>query len=99
MANTFTVLFRGAASQVGTTLYTTPADTTTLVTSIVVANTTDAGLAYNLSLGAVSIGSGVLVPANDSLILEVKQVMNAGDVIQGDAGVGVNFHISGLEIT
>ena len=98
MANTFKVLFRGAATG-SATLYTVPAGTTTLVTSIVAANSTASEVTYNLSLGGTALATDVSVPANDSVIAEVKQVMNAGDVIQGDAGVGVNFHISGLEIT
>ena len=39
MANTFTALFRGAASTSSATLYTVPATTKTLVTSITVAKT------------------------------------------------------------
>ena len=99
MANTFTVLFRGAASTNSTTLYTVPAGTTTLVTSVVAANSTASEATYNLSLGGTALATGVSVPANDSVILEVKQVMAAGDWIVGDALAGVTFHISGLEIT
>lgn len=99
MANTFTVLYRGAASTSSATLYTVPASTTTLVTSIVVSNTAAADATYDLSLGGVQLGNDVSVPANDSVILEVKQVMDAADTIEGLASATtVNFHISGLEI-
>ena len=100
MANTFTVLYRGAASTSSTTLYTVPASTTTLVTSIVVSNTAAADATYDLSLGGVQLGNDVSVPANDSVILEIKQVMDAADTIEGLASATtVNFHISGLEIS
>ena len=100
MANTFTVLFRGAASTDSTTLYTVPASTKTLVTSIVVANTDGTDATYDLSIGGVQLGNDVSVPANDSVILEVKQVMDAADTIEGLASATtVNFHISGLEIS
>lgn len=99
MANTFKVLFRGAAAVTSQTLYTVPSATTTLVTTIVVANTAGTDATYDLSLGGVSLGNDVSVPANDSVILEIKQVMDATDAIEGLASATtVNFHISGLEI-
>lgn len=100
MANTFKVLFRGAATTGGATLYTVPASTTTLVTSIVVTNTAGAQATYDLSLGGVVIANDVSVPANDSAILEIKQIIEESDTITGLASATtVNFHISGLEIS
>lgn len=99
MANTFTVLFRGAASTSSTTLYTVPASTTTLVTSVVVTNTAGTSATFDMSIGGVQIANDVNAPANDSIILEFKQVMDAADTIEGLASATtVNFHISGLEI-
>jgi hypothetical protein len=99
MANTFKVLFRGAADTSSQTLYTVPASTTTLVSSIVVTNTAGTDATYDLSLDGVALANDVSVPANDSVILEIKQVMEATDVIAGLASAStVNFHISGLEI-
>jgi hypothetical protein len=98
--NTFKVLFRGAASTVSTTLYTTPASTTTLINSILVTNTASANATYSLLLNGVSIGTSVSVPGNDTSLLEIKQVITASQVIAGFASAStVNFHISGLEIT
>lgn len=99
MANTFTVLYRGAASTSSATLYTVPASTTTLVTSVVVTNTAASVATFDMSLGGVQIANDVTVPANDSIILEFKQVMDATDAIEALASATtVNFHISGLEI-
>jgi len=100
MANTFKVLFRGAADTSSVTLYTVPAATTTLVSSIVVTNTAAVTATYDLSLGGVVLANDVAVPANDSAILEIKQVVVAANTIAGLASaVTVNFHISGLEIS
>jgi hypothetical protein len=100
MANTFKVLHRGAADTSSQTLYTVPAATTTLISSIVVTNTASADATYDLDLGGISLANDVSVPANDSVILEIKQVLEATDVIAGLASAStVNFHISGLEIS
>ena len=100
MANTFKVLFRGAASTSNTTLYTTPAATTTLVSSVAVANSASVNATFDMSLGGVQIANDVTVPANDSLILEYKQVLEETDTIEALASATtVNFHVSGLEIT
>lgn len=100
MPNTFKVLFRGAASTGSTTLYTVPAATTTLISSILVTNTASTSATYNLLLNDVSAATAVSVPANDSALLEIKQVLASGQTIKGLASATtVNFHISGLEIT
>lgn len=100
MANTFKVLFRGAASTSSTILYTTPASTTTLISSILVTNTSASPQTYTLLMNDVSIATTVSVPANDSALLEIKQVLPAGQTLKGLASAtSVNFHASGLEIT
>lgn len=100
MPNTFRVLFRGAATTGSSTLYTVPAATTTLVSSIVVTNTSASIATYTILLNDVSIATSVTVPANDSALLEIKQVLSAGNTIKASASATtVNFHVSGLEIT
>lgn len=100
MANTFKVFFRGAASTGSTTLYTVPASTTAYVSSILVANTSASNQTYTILLNDVSAGTTVSVPANDTALLEIKQILAAGQTIKGLASAtSVNFHISGLEIT
>ena len=100
MANTFKVFFSGAASTSSTTLYTVPASTTAYVSSILVANTSASSQTYTILLNDVSAGTTVSVPANDTALLEIKQILAAGQTIKGLASATtVNFHISGLEIT
>lgn len=99
MANTIKPLFRGAATTGSSTLYTTPDSTTTLVTSIVVANTTGSSQTYSISLDGVPLTSSVPVPANESIVIEPKQALAQTDTITGLASsTSVYFHITGLEI-
>lgn len=99
MANTPKVLFRGAASTGSTTLYTTPASTTTVVTNIVVTNTAASAATFDLSLDGVQIFNDTSIAANSSTFIDLKQVLDAADLIAGLASaVTVNFHISGVEI-
>lgn len=100
MANTFKALYRGAAAVTNTTLYTVPAATTTMVNTIVVVNSASTNATYTLTLDDVALATTVTVPANDSAILEIKQVLAATKTIKGLASATtVSFHISGLEIT
>jgi len=100
MAIAFKALFRGPAATTSQTLYTVPAATTAVVNNIVVANTSSSSRTYNLSLDDVVIAQAVSIPANDSLSIELKQILGATKTIKGFASnVDVNFHISGLEIS
>lgn len=92
-------LFRGAAATSSTTLYTVPASTITVVTNVIVTNTAAATATYTLSLAGVVLANTVTVGANDSVVLDIKQVINATETITGLASATtVNFHISGVEI-
>ena len=100
MANTAKKLFRGAATtSVGTNLYTVPASTTTVVTNIVVTNTTGTAGTFSLLLDDVSLATTVSVGAYDSTIIDLKQVLATTKTIKGLASaITINFHISGVEI-
>jgi hypothetical protein len=99
MATVSKTLFRGAGTEVTTTtLYTVPANTTTVVTNIVVANLTNETQNFTLSLAGVGLAQAVSVGANDSTVLDIKQVLNATQTIQGGVSYGISFHISGVEI-
>jgi hypothetical protein len=103
MAVTSKALFRGAASTSSTTLYTVPTtSTTTIVTNILVANTAVAAADFDLSIDGVQIANDIGIAANDTLSIDLKQVIPANatpKIIVGRASATtVNFHISGVEI-
>ena len=100
MANTFTVLFRGAASTDSTTLYTVPADTKALVTSFVVTNTSTVDAKYTITMNGVEVAKDTTAAGSDSIIIEFKQLLDAGQVLAASAAsTDVNFSVTGLEIT
>ena len=99
MANTPKKLFRGAASTGNTTLYTTPSATITVVTSIVVSNTSASSQTFTINLAGAAIASSTTLAANSLATFDLKQVINATETISGSASAtSVVFHISGVEI-
>jgi len=104
MATTTKVLFRGAAATSSTTLYTVPdTTTTTVVTNILVANTAASPATFDMSIDGFQIANDIVVAANDTLSMDMKQVIPANatpKVITGLASAtSVIFHISGVEIS
>jgi len=101
MATVSKTFFRGAATTtVGTTLYTVPAATTSVVTDIVVTNTAGASGTFTMALNDVSIATTVTVGAYDSTVIPLKQVLATTQTIKGGASATtINFHISGVEIS
>jgi hypothetical protein len=100
MATISKALFRGAATTtVGTTLYTVPSATTTVVTSIIVTNTSASAGTYTLALGGTNLGTTNAVGGNDTTVNDLKQTHTATQTITGGASATtINFHISGVEI-
>jgi len=99
MATESKALFRGAAATSSTTLYTVPASTTAVVTNILVTNTATASATYDLLLDDVSIANDVSIAGNDTIVIDMKQVLATTKTIKGLASaITVNFHISGVEI-
>lgn len=99
MATTSKTLYRGAAATSSATLYTTPASTTTIVTNIVVTNTTVSPQTFTLVMGGTTLADTVTVSNNDSTVIDIKQVLIATQTITGLASsTSVNFHIAGIEV-
>jgi hypothetical protein len=100
MPNTPKTLFRGAATTtVGTTLYTVPSATTAVVTNIVATNTAASAGTFTIGFAGTNFATTVALAANDTAIIDIKQVLNATQVITGGASATtINFHISGVEI-
>jgi hypothetical protein len=100
MAVTPTTLFRGAATtSVGTTLYTVPASTTAIVSSIIVTNTAGSAGTFTLALNGTAIATTVAIAANSIVTLDVKQPLVATNTITGGASAtSINFSIGGVQI-
>lgn len=99
MATASKVLFRGIASTTTTTLYTTPAGSTAVVTNIVVCNPTGSAITASMLLNDIDILGSVSIAANSTFSFDLKQVLPATQTIKGLASsTSVDFHISGVEI-
>lgn len=100
MATTSKALFRGAATTtVGTTLYTVPSATTTIVSNIAVTNTGASAYTFTLALAGTALHTTTAIAANTTIYIDCKQVLTATQTITGGASnTAVNFHISGVEV-
>jgi hypothetical protein len=99
MATTSKALFRGAAATSSTTLYTVPSATTAVVTNIVICNPTGSAVTASMTINAIDLLGSVSIAANSSAFFDLKQVLDATQVIAGSASsTSVDFHISGVEI-
>ena len=101
MPTTTKALFRGAATTtLTTTLYTVPSATTAVVSNIVVTNTAATSATFDLALNGTKLADGVSLAADSITVIDLKQVIEATQTIQGGASATtVNFHISGVEIS
>ena len=99
MATVSKVLARTAAATTITTLYTTPAGTTAVVTNIVICNPTTSAATASMTINAIDFLGSVSIAANSSAFFDLKQVVPATQVIAGSASTtAVDFHVSGVEI-
>lgn len=100
MATVTKALFRGAATTtVGTTLYTVPSATTTVVTNIAVTNTAATAGTFTIGLAGTALHTTAAIAANSTAYIDCKQVLTATNTITGGASATtINFHISGVEI-
>jgi hypothetical protein len=100
MAVTSKTLFRGAATTtVGTTLYTTPSATTTVISNIAVTNTAGSAGTFTLALAGTNLHTTTAIAANTTIYIDCKQTLAATQTITGGASAtSINFHISGVEI-
>jgi len=99
MATVSKVLARTAAATTSTTLYTTPAGSTAVVTNIVICNPTTAAVTASMTINSIDLLGSVSIAANSVFSFDLKQVIPATQVLAGNASsTSVDFHISGVEI-
>jgi glucose-6-phosphate dehydrogenase assembly protein OpcA len=109
MATAYKVLGQVAPSATtATTVYTVPAATSAVVSSIAVCNRAGTAATFRLSVrpdGASLANQHYLtydaaLDANDTIILTIGVTMDATDVLEGYASSGdLTFHAYGSEIT
>jgi hypothetical protein len=109
MATTYKVLGQSApSSTTATTLYTVPAATEALVSSIAVCNRSASDATYRISIrpdGATLANEHYLVydstaSANDTVIFTIGITVNADDVVEVYASsANLTFHAYGTEMT
>lgn len=96
---TNTILHRAAAQTGSSTLYTVPASTTTIVSSIVVCNAGASSRTFTIALNSVQVLGSVSIAANTTVQYEFAQPLTTGQLITGNASsTDVKFHICGMEI-
>jgi hypothetical protein len=99
MAATPTLFYRGAAATSSATLYTVPSSTTSVLTDIVVSNTSADQQYVTITIDGVNIVPTVPVSAKQVVNLQFRTVIPAGDIIAGYASsADVKFHLSGVEV-
>ena len=98
--NNAKVLYRGAATtNTATTLYTVPSSTTTIVTNIVITNTSLSDQTFTIAFDGVEIAYSTLVEGGQMIVIDMKQVLATTKIISGGASAtSVKFHISGVEV-
>lgn len=88
---------------VGTTLYTVPSSKTTIIKQLVVTNTTASAKNFDLYIGSATTANAVFkstnVAANDSIIINLSQVLSSDEILTGiaNANSSLNITISGVE--
>ena len=99
MAATPTLFYRGAAATSSATLYTVPSSTTSVLTDIVVSNTSADQQYVTITIDGVNIVPTVPVSAKQVVNLQFRTVIPTGDIVAGYASsTDVKFHLSGVEV-
>jgi hypothetical protein len=100
MATVSKVLARTTAATTSTTLYTTPAGSTAVVTNIVVCNPTTAAVTASMTINSIDLLGSVSIAANSVFSFDLKQVIPATQILAGSASTtAVDFHVSGVELS
>ena len=87
----------------GQTLYTVPASKTAIIKQIVVTNVTGSAVTFSLYIGSASTAnalfSGTSVAANDTVIINLSQVLSQNEILTSlaSANSSLNITISGVE--
>lgn len=95
-----TLFYRGAAATSSATLYTVPSSTTSVLTDIVISNTSADQQYVTITVDGINLVPAVPVSASNVLNLQFKTVIGTTKIIAGFAtSTSVKFHLSGVETT
>jgi hypothetical protein len=98
MSATPKLFYRGAAATSSTTLYTVPSSTTSVLTDIVVSNTSADQQYVTITVDGINLVPAVPISANAVINFQFKTVIATTKIIAGFAtSTDVKFHISGVE--
>lgn len=93
-------LYIGTPGTASATLYTTPANTNTILKNIVLTNTTATAAVVTIGVAGKNIVSGYTVQPNDTVVIDLSLVLNATENITGvqTTASAVNVFLSGVEV-
>ena len=98
MSATPKLFYRGAAATSSATLYTVPSSTTSVLTDIVVSNTSASQQYVTITVDGINLVPAVPISANSVINFQFKTVIATTKIIAGFAtDTDVKFHISGVE--
>ena len=100
MAVTPKLFYRGSAATSSATLYTVPSSTTSVLTDIVVSNTSASQQYVTITVDGINLVPAVPISGNSVINFQFKTVIATTKIIAGFAtATDVKFHISGVETT
>ena len=94
-------LYSGVVPNTATQIWTCPAGETDVITSITLCNTTDVAQQASAKFAGIFFFKNIDLAPRQITVIDVKQVLNAGDAIILSAGnaTSVTAFISGVKIT
>ncbi len=100
MSATPTVQARTTLTNGSTTLYTVTTGKTAIITSLVLCNTDTVQHTATVNFDSVAVLSAVVLAANETKIIDMRQVLASTKTVTGLADVSskVTIHISGVEL-
>ena len=100
MTVTSTALFRGSVTtDTNTVLYTVESGKKAVITNIAVTNTTATAGTFTIKLDGTAIASQAVIGANDTVVIDLKQVLDSTKTVTGGASANtITVHISGVVI-
>lgn len=102
MANTFKKVTSADIGTTEVTVYTVPADTTTVIIGFMLANTTSSMVYADIAVSGTVLGETIPIPVGSSLsALDGKMVVEAADTIKvtSSDGASIDVILSIMEIT